>query len=214
MPARGHGVTKKKTGYNDTSNEFKNVINSIGTGINEIRKWGNENIKKPILNAIGIDDNSPLAINSIGDAIEYSKGTQTPTIETQNENTVIEEQLTPEQIARQQALEDRAHAEEREDEIRKETQAREDNAIQRQISDMLKAGVNPNLLSNITGSASGGGIMNATMPNTTLQTAELNAMIQSTLNEINNTVKMDENQKDRVNDILRTLLTFVIVKKI
>lgn len=56
--------------------------------------------------------------------------------------------------------EDRAARWEREDTIRAETQAREDNAWQRGVRDMQLAGINPNLI-NATPAASGGGITNS-----------------------------------------------------
>lgn len=100
---------------------------------------------------------------------------------------------------------------EREDKIRKETQAREDSAYQRAIEDMRKAGINPNLLGSISPAQSGGGITQAT--GTNLASTELNGIIQQTLNAINNEVKMSENQKDRTTDILRTLAMVLLLKK-
>lgn len=54
----------------------------------------------------------------------------------------------------------------REDQIRQETQIREDNAIQRKVNDMRAAGVNPNLAYSMSGAESGGGITQATGMNT------------------------------------------------
>lgn len=86
---------------------------------------------------------------------------------------------------------------EREDAIRAETQAREDNAYQRAIDDMQKAGINPNLLGNITPAASGGGITNqAGLDMGALQTELMN---QTDILEkmLDMEFKGDENTKDR-----------------
>lgn len=99
---------------------------------------------------------------------------------------------------------------EREDAIRKEIQGREDTAYQRAVEDMRKAGINPNLVG-INPAESGGGVMQ-TAGQSTLNT-ELNNIIQATLNQINNEVKMSENQKDRTADILRTLAMILLVRK-
>lgn len=91
---------------------------------------------------------------------------------------------------------------EREDAIRAETQAREDNAYQRAIDDMQKAGINPNLLGSITPAAAGGGITNqAGLDMGALQTELMN---QTDLIEkmLDMQFKEDENSKDRWTSII------------
>lgn len=99
---------------------------------------------------------------------------------------------------------------EREDAIRKETQEREDTAYQRAIEDMRKAGINPNLVG-ISPAGSGGGIISATGQN--LISTEMSGAIQEAIAQINNTVKADENQKDRISNIIKTLAMYFILKK-
>ena len=99
---------------------------------------------------------------------------------------------------------------EREDAIRKETQEREDTAYQRAVEDMRKAGINPNLV-NVSPAGSGGGITQATGQGS--MSTEMSGVIQEAIANINNTVKADENQKDRISDIIRTLAMYFILKK-
>ena len=89
---------------------------------------------------------------------------------------------------------------EREDKIRKETQEREDNAYQRAVADMRKAGINPNLVG-INPANSGGGISNATMPESTLN-AEISAYSQQLIAELARELELNENKKDRLANIL------------
>lgn len=93
----------------------------------------------------------------------------------------------------------------REDQIRAETQAREDNAWQRSVEDMRKAGVNPNLV-NAGPAASGGGITNATGLDYSPWTAEINKQLALVEQEIENNFKGDENSKDRLTKGLTSLL--------
>lgn len=98
---------------------------------------------------------------------------------------------------------------EREDKIRKETQEREDTAYQRAVEDMRKAGINPNLVG-INPANSGGGITQATGQQSI--TTEMSGIIQQAIAEINNTVKADENQKDRINDIIKSFAQVIAMK--
>ena len=98
----------------------------------------------------------------------------------------------------------------REDAIRKETQEREDTAYQRAVEDMRKAGINPNLVG-VSPAGSGGGITQATGQG--LISTEMSGIIQEAIAQINNTVKADENQKDRISDIIKTLAMYFILKK-
>ena len=99
---------------------------------------------------------------------------------------------------------------EREDAIRKETQEREDTAYQRAVEDMRKAGINPNLVG-VSPAGSGGGITQATGQG--MISTEMSGAIQEAIAQINNTVKADENQKDRISDIIKTLAMYFILKK-
>ena len=142
--------------------------------------------------------------NKNGELINH----ETPT-ESQNENPNAEE--TP-QDTREQALEDQARAWAREDKIRQEIEKREDTAYQRAVKDMKAAGINPNLIM-AEPAASGGGITSATMPNYSLQTTELNNAIEKAINAIKNDTTISEGEKNRTNEILKTLLLAFFLKK-
>lgn len=104
---------------------------------------------------------------------------------------------------------------EREDTIRKETQEREDNAYQRAVKDMQKAGINPNLM-NVSAAASGGGITQATGMNYEPYQIEMDKYVALLEQEIDNAFKEDENAKDRFADILGKFIqtfSFVLMMK-
>ena len=94
----------------------------------------------------------------------------------------------------------------REDSIRTQTQAREDNAYQRAIDDMQKAGINPNLMGSITPAASGGGITNATPANTTLAQKQMEKDMELLKQSIDLAFKEDQNQKDRIWSLIEKVL--------
>lgn len=100
----------------------------------------------------------------------------------------------------------------REDQIRRETQAREDSAYQRATEDMRKAGINPNLVG-INPAASGGGITNATGIDTSLEEMDLEKSLKELENYLDRELKADEGQKDRLTDIITTVLMFFAFKK-
>lgn len=99
---------------------------------------------------------------------------------------------------------------EREDAIRKETQDREDTAYQRAVKDMLKAGINPNLI-NVQPASAGGGITNASRIEET-GSAQINMLTQEIVQAISNNVKIEENQKSRLSEIIRSVVTALIFK--
>lgn len=103
----------------------------------------------------------------------------------------------------------------REDAIRAETQAREDNAWQRAVEDMRKAGVNPNLV-NAGPAESGGGITSATGLNYAPWESEVNKNLALLEQEINNAFKEDEATKDRITEMITSILsmfTFATITK-
>ena len=97
----------------------------------------------------------------------------------------------------------------REDNIRKETQEREDTAYQRAVEDMRKAGINPNL-AGISPANSGGGITQASGMQSI--TTEMSGIVSQAIAEINNSVKVNENQKDRITDIISNLAQMILLK--
>ena len=94
---------------------------------------------------------------------------------------------------------------EREDQIRRETQEREDTAVQRWVEDVRKAGINPNLFSG-TGAASGGGITSATGLNTSKYEAQAERLLTEWETMVEQEFKREENKKDRFNNIMKRLL--------
>lgn len=94
----------------------------------------------------------------------------------------------------------------REDEIRAETQAREDSAWQRAVADMQKAGVNPNLV-NASPAASGGGITSATGIDYTVYEKEMEKEIALLEQFIDNEFNASENQKDRLTNLIGRILS-------
>ena len=118
-------------------------------------------------------------------------------------------QPTQPQKSKEEQLLDMARAEQerlwdREDKIRKETQAREDNAYQRAVADMLKAGINPAVF-DVNPAKSGGGITNATAQDWTLVEQQIQQEFEK-----------EQNAKDRVLKIFQiigTILTGGMIAK-
>lgn len=94
----------------------------------------------------------------------------------------------------------------REDEIRAETQAREDSAWQRAVADMQKAGMNPNLV-NAGPAASGGGITSATGIDYTVYEKEMEKELALLEQFIDNEFNASENQKDRLTNLIGRILS-------
>lgn len=95
----------------------------------------------------------------------------------------------------------------REDQIREETWEREDTAYSRAIEDLRNAGVNINLLGNITPAGSGSGITNQTgSMDYTMTAAEYNKKMEMLMQEIEQNFKGDENEKDRITGIIKSLI--------
>ena len=93
----------------------------------------------------------------------------------------------------------------REDTIRAETQAREDNAWERAVADMNRAGVNANLV-NAGPAESGGGISNATGMDTSLLNTKLQQQTELIKQAIEQGFKGDENQKDRLMEYITSAI--------
>ena len=120
------------------------------------------------------------------------------------------EETTEEEQAQQKETFDKAYMEEmlkkqweREDMIRKETQEREDSALQRWVKDAKKAGINPNLAIGMKGAESGGGITTATG----LDYGGYSAEIQKYTAELNAEIEKGEGNKDRINSIVEKIIS-------
>lgn len=94
---------------------------------------------------------------------------------------------------------------EREDEIRKHVEEREDSAYQRAVADMKKAGINPELLG-VNPASSGGGITSASRLDNSLLNTDLSGAYSELIAQLNNNVKVDENQKDRILSIVNNFV--------
>lgn len=97
----------------------------------------------------------------------------------------------------------------REDQIRKETQEREDNAWQRAVADMRKAGVNPNLV-NAGPAASGGGITSATQMDMSTITNQMDIDAEKIQQLIDHAFEGKENEKQQFMDIFGDLLQTIV----
>lgn len=159
-------------------------------------------------------------INSIGKGLTHTIPPETKALGNfiqKITDTTDQNIISPIDQARQQALEDQKRLWEREDAIRKETQAREDSAWQRSVEDARKAGINPNLI-NLTPAASGGGITAGTPIDYTMQEAEHSRMTQKEIaayeratklmiQQLEQEFEMSENQKDRIQKTVLGALT-------
>lgn len=96
----------------------------------------------------------------------------------------------------------------REDAIRKETQEREDTAYQRAIADMKKAGINPNLIG-INPAESGGGITQASMPDMSTITNQMNIDLKELQQLIDQNFQGNENDMDRLKDTFTSILSAI-----
>lgn len=98
----------------------------------------------------------------------------------------------------------------RDDAIMKATWEREDNAWQRSVADMRKAGINPNLI-NAQPAASGGGITQSSGQNIAGATSQMNIDLEEMQQLLDQAFKGDENDKDRFADLLGKVLNFVTI---
>lgn len=186
------------TGINDTT--FQNVFTPIGQGI---QNAVNGMMKTP--NTGKIEDLTKEQQEGIVSGVIESmpspqeKGEALQQIQAEKEN---ESALNN---ALKWAEEQQKKEWEREDEIRKEVQAREDNALQRWTEDARKAGINPNLFSG-QGAASGGGITAATGLNMSQYETTANRLLTEWEKMVDQEFERNENKKDRFNNIMKNII--------
>lgn len=102
----------------------------------------------------------------------------------------------------------------REDQIRREVQQREDNALQRWTEDARKAGINANLALGMQGSASGGGITSATQMDMSTITNQMDIDAEKIQQLIDHAFEGKENQKQQFMDIFGDLLQTIVFSMI
>ena len=149
------------------------------------------------------NNKTPIIGGSLNQENSQENGSQTPQISDQT-STNIESMLNGNSL-QEYLTKMRNEQWAREDAIRKETQEREDTAIQRQVKDMWRAGVNPNLM-NVTGAESGGGITNATGIDYSVYQGEVEKIIAEFTNAYNNAFKDTENAEDRLVDLAQSVI--------
>lgn len=227
------GRTLKNEGRGET-------LSQKGEKNMNIKKWWTENIIKPLANsdfgkwwndltmsqesrnntANVIEEIVPEKLQN-EEAINVLRGESIPTIEGETlpaTNGIVDEtqKNTESQVIGSDIMQFMEQQQEkqwaREDQIRKEIQAREDNAWQRAVKDMQAAGINPNLV-NAAPAASGGGITSATGMNYTPYTEELNEALTLLEQEIDNAFKEDENKKERFMDVIGNVLNIFLASK-
>lgn len=217
-------VNTTKGALKNTWNDFKNwvtntwneTVDNINEGKNVFNDYGNEettlgNIVNGLNEQIGIKD----LVNNIDKTFKEAKpeynGMQDKTNESTSPGT-NEEVGAGHSFNMEELKALRQEQWDREDAIRAETQAREDNAYQRAVEDMIKAGVNPNLVG-VTPAASGGGITQASSIDYT--SAELD--IEKTLTELENFLDRElnasEGQKNRFSQLISAIIMGLLMKK-
>lgn len=211
--------------YDDTTNKVENWINGfigIKPELNPIQ--AGKNLINGVKNAFTPGDQTGTpGDNGAGGGSFGMKGEQeivtpnpniseTPTLQDKTEEN-IEQSIggVGQSDVFKYMVEMQQRQWEREDLIRKETQEREDNAYQRMVEDMKKAGINPNIFQG-TPSASGGGISQATGINYAALDNEIKEKLTLLQQEIDNSFKGEENEKDRFANILENVLQLFLFK--
>ncbi len=206
----GQGI---KDWYNDTSTkvsswfnkEFFPAVQPITQGINnkvaDYLPEPDEKTKRKLYES---------GLSNLPDSWQYNVSSDASINDASiNNNNELKESLTN----------DQKELWEREDEIRKHVEEREDSAYQRAVADMKKAGINPELLG-VQPSSSGGGISSASRIDTSLLNTDLSGAYSELIAQLNNEVKVDEKQKDRILslvnnfvDVAGKVLLFKYLKK-
>lgn len=137
--------------------------------------------------------------------IEKNKEYETP-IEHNKSSDFFDDVVDKEPASEDTVISDLEKAYQREDEIRKHVEEREDTAYQRAVADMKAAGINPELLG-VTPAVSGGGITSASRKDYSVYTAKMQAQYSLLEQEIQNNFQGDQNKKDRIMDLVKSLIS-------
>lgn len=195
-------------------------IGGLSRGIDNIRNFIPNQIKKA---GIKIIANSTIPDEEVVDTIskgvdDYYKPDFSLSNDKDNNNSSSDIDSINSEL-KESLSNDQKELWEREDEIRRHVEEREDSAYQRAVADMKKAGINPELLG-VNPANSGGGIFSASRLDNSLLNTDLSGAYSELIAQLNNEVKIDENQKDRILSIVNNfvdvagkLLLFKFLKK-
>lgn len=185
--------------------EYSVPIGGLSRGVDNIRNFIPNQLKKA---GIKIIANSTISDGEVVDTInkgvdDYYK----PDLSLSNkdkDNTSTDIDSINSEL-KESLSNDQKELWEREDEIRKHVEEREDSAYQRAVADMKKAGINPELLG-VNPASSGGGITSASRIDNSLLNTDLSGAYSELIAQLNNNVKVDENQKDRILSIVNNFV--------
>lgn len=201
--------------FRDTSKEYdpnKKVeystvpIGGLSRGIDNFRNFIPNQFKKA---GIKIIANSTVPDGEIVDTInkgvdDYYKLDLSLSNDKDKDNTITDIDSINSDL-KESLSNDQKELWEREDDIRKHVEEREDTAYQRAVADMKKAGINPELLG-VNPANSGGGIIQASRKDTSLLNTDLSGAYSELIAKLNNEIKIDENQKDRILSIVNNFV--------
>lgn len=177
---------------------FGNIIQGITQGINTATNSAGKAIAKDFVQSTMPDKPQSIEDKTFENVEQPITTPKEESMQVSNNSTI------------QQAFENAKKLQEeqwaREDEIRKHVEEREDNAWQRSIKDMIKAGINPNLVS-ASPAASGGGISQSTGIDYTIYEKEFDQNLDLIMQEIEQKFEGSQAEKDRIKDLIKSLIT-------
>lgn len=185
--------------------EYSVPIGGLSRGINNIRNFIPNQIKKAVINGIidsSISDGE--IVDSVKKGVEDYYKPDLSLSKDKDNNTATDTDTINSEL-KESLSNDQKELWEREDQIRKHVEEREDSAYQRAVADMKKAGINPELLG-VNPASSGGGITSASRLDNSLLNTDLSGAYSELVAQLNNNVKVDENQKDRILSIVNNFV--------
>lgn len=199
------GLSFVTTNPDEASPGYTIPIGGISRGINNIENYIPNQIKKAVIKGIvssKISDGE--VVDTINKGVDYYYKPDLLPDKDNKDNTSTEIGAINSDL-KESLSNDQKELWEREDEIRKHVEEREDSAYQRAVADMKKAGINPELLG-VSPASSGGGITSASRLDNSLLNTDLSGAYSELIAQLNNNVKVDENQKDRILSIVNNFV--------